>query len=537
MRQRLLILLLMLMLPVGSITIASGQTGDTLRQIDELFARYHNGMPGVAVAISRNGAVIYNKAFGLADMEHMVPNTTETIFECGSVSKQFTAAAILLLIQDGKLSVDDDVRKYLPELPQYDAPITIRHLLSHTSGLKDWGAVYSLTGWPRSTRVYTQELGFDIVFRQKTLNFTPGSEYSYSNSNYVMLVLITERVSGKSLAEFTRERLFEPLGMKSTKWRDDYREVIPGRAVAYSETQGRYIMNMPFENLHGPGGLLTTTADMLRWNELLESDELFNKNTALLRIEPGMLNDGSSSGYAAGLMTGRLNGFEEISHSGATAGYRAWLAWYPEKRLSVAILSNYASFNPNIAGRDIASLFVGKEAATTPIQPPATQVVLTTGDRARWTGIWFNEQTAEVLRITESEGKVVTGNQAYTPLHRDTLRRGNQTYVLGRDNTILLGTRVYRKAEPVLTGIEALSRYSGRYYSADADVAYTIETRGEEVWVYRKAGDSFRLLPAFRDGFSTLNNGFFRFTRDRRGNVTGFTVSVSRAANVPFVRD
>ena len=211
----------------------NGQTSDTIRRIDQLFSQYHNAMPGVAVAIARDGQTIYSKAYGLAEMEHLVPNTTETIFEAGSVSKQFTAAAILLLIQDGKMSVNDDVRKYVPELPQYDAPITIRHLLSHTSGLKDWGALYGLTGWPRTTRVYTQELSWDIVFRQKSLNFTPGSQYSYSNSNYVLLVLITERVSGKRFAEFTRERLFEPLGMKDTRWRDNHRDIITRRAVAY----------------------------------------------------------------------------------------------------------------------------------------------------------------------------------------------------------------------------------------------------------------------------------------------------------------
>lgn len=446
---------------------AGGQTADTLSQLDRLFARYHNEMPGLAVAISRDGKLIYNKAFGLANMEHMVPNTTKTIFECGSVSKQFTAAAILLLIQEGKLSIDDDVRKYIPELPQYESPITIRHLLSHISGLKDWGAVYSLTGWPRTTRAYSQELSFDIVFRQKSLNFAPGSQYSYSNSNYVMLVLLVERISGKSFAEFTTERLFKPLGMDDTQWRDDFREIVPGRAIAYSGTQVRYRQNMPFEDVHGPGGLLTTTADLLKWNRLLETNELFNSNIARLRIEPGLLNNGNSSGYAAGLMIGKWNELTEISHSGSTAGYIAWLAWYPEKKLSVVLLSNYASTDPVGIGRAMAAVFLG----------------------------------AREVSATGS----ATGTDAAN-----------------------------RRAEPYQIDNVKAGEYAGNYYSEDADVKYRIDARNNEVWIYRMAGDTFRIIPAAADEFTNPSNGTFKFTRDKKGKITGFTVSISRAANVPF---
>ncbi len=443
--------------------VTEGQTADTTRMIDRLFSQYHNAMPGVSVAIARDGKTIYSKAFGLAEMEHLVPNTTGTIFEAGSVSKQFVAAAVMLLIQEGRVSVNDDVRKYVPELPQYDAPITIRHLLSHTSGLKDWGSLYGLTGWPRTTRVYTQELGWDIIFRQKSLNFTPGSQYSYSNSNYMMLVLITERVSGQSLADFTRERFFEPLGMKDTRWRDNQREIVPHRAIAYSGNEGRFLKNMPNENLHGPGGLLTTTADLLRWNQLLETPEIFNSETALLRIEPGLLTSGRSSDYAAGLMIGEWNGFGEISHSGSTGGYRAWLAYYPEKKLSVAILSNHASFNPSGVGRSIAGIFMGT--------PPSEQ--------------------RTTLRATRPE-----------------------PYVPDTD----------------------LNIYSGTYYSEDIDVYYKLELRDNEVWVYRKAGDTFRLTPTGYDEFAAGGSGTYRFIRDRRGRITGFTISVSRAENVPFMK-
>ncbi|MDX9928778.1 MAG: serine hydrolase [Bacteroidales bacterium] len=525
--------ILLFLMPLIIQVSVQGQTPDNIRLIDEIFAEYHNGMPGLAVAVEREGKVIYDKAFGLADMEHLVPNTTSTIFECGSVSKQFTAASVLLLAQDGKLSLQDDVRKYVPELPQYDAPITIQNLLNHTSGLKDWGALYSLTGWSRTTRVYTQDLGFDIVFRQKSLNFTPGSEYSYSNSNYVMLVLIIERVSGKSLAEFTEERLFSPLGMNDTQWRDNYREIVPDRAVAYSGSQGRFLQNMPFENLHGPGGLLSTTSDLLKWNRLLETNELFNNNIARLRIEPGLLTNGRSSGYAAGLMIGTLNGFDEICHSGSTAGYRAWLAWYPEQKLSIAILSNYASFNPTSMGRAVAGVFLGQAPEQPRTAEPDRSVTLTEADLTRWAGIYYSASNNEVLRIESREGSLYTGNQRYRALHSDTLYRGGQRYIFSPGNIITSGRTTYVRVAPAKTDAESLSEYTGRYYCEEVDVTYSIDVTEGGLRIFRYAGDTYRITPQFLDAFSS-GSGFYRFTRDRRGRITGFEVSVSRASRVPF---
>ncbi len=182
---------------------------------------------------SKDGKPIVQKAYGMADLEHDAPNRADTIFEAGSVSKQFTAAAVLLLAQDGKLSLDDPVRKYVPELPDYGAPLTIRHMLHHTSGLRDWGEVASIAGWPRTSRVYTHAHVIDILCRQKALNFPSGAQYSYSNSGYNLAAIIVSRVSGKTFAEFSNERIFAPLGMTKTSWRDDYTRVVKGRAIAY----------------------------------------------------------------------------------------------------------------------------------------------------------------------------------------------------------------------------------------------------------------------------------------------------------------
>jgi CubicO group peptidase (beta-lactamase class C family) len=516
------------------------QTADTLQKIDALFSHYHNATPGVAVLVARGNRVIYEKAFGLANLEYNVPNTTATIFECGSVSKQFTAAAVLLLAREGKLALNDDIRKYIPELPVYDAPITIQHLLNHTSGLKDWGVIYGIGGWPRSTRVYTQELSFDIVFKQQSLNFTPGSAYSYSNSNYVLLVLLVERVSGMSLAEFTERHFFKPLGMAHTKWRDNFREIILHRATAYTRNQqGKYIQDMPFENVHGPGGLLTTTRDLLRWNQLLETHELLGDEWSLIRIQPGRLNNGKEIAYAAGLMIGQVNGFREISHSGATAGYRAWLAYYPQKKLSIVMLSNDGTFNPTRTGRELAEIFLGKSETLT-FQPPNRRASLTETDLNKWTGTWRHTTEPEFFTIEQNANHLRLGNTLLVPVHRDTLYSNNFILIALSDKNISRQTANGREAYVKMPAPDKspayLQQIAGWYRSHDAGVTIEIKVQGDELWVHRKPGDVFRLMPVYRDAYRWEGMGLMELSRDRRGNITGFELSLPRAWRVPFTK-
>src|SRR5918996_5999137 len=196
------------------------------RAFEKFTKAYVAPAPGCAAAVSLNGETVFEKAFGLADLELNVSNTPQTIFEAGSVAKQFTAAAIVLLQQEGKLSLDDPVRKYIPELPDYGVPLLIRHMLNHTSGLRDWGSVAGIGGWPRTTRAYTHAHVLDIVSRQRSLNFPSGTRYSYSNSGYNLAAILVSRVSGMPFAEFSRQRIFEPLGMARSSWRDDFARIV-----------------------------------------------------------------------------------------------------------------------------------------------------------------------------------------------------------------------------------------------------------------------------------------------------------------------
>ena len=324
--------------------------------LDALFQDWNKSTPGGVLTIQKGDQIIYNKAFGAANLEYDIPNTTNTIFETGSVAKQFTAAAIFLLALDGKLSLPDDIRKYLPELPDYGYKITIYHLIHHTSGMRDWSSIAAF--------VYTNAQVLDILIRQEALNFPPGDQYNYSNSNYNLLAIIAERVSGQTLQEFTKERIFQPLGMKNTQWREDYRRTIPNRASAYIGYGKKYYLNMPFENVYGQGGLLTTTEDLLKWNQQYKTLPIGGKPLLDLQLQLGKLNNGSILAYAGGLFIRNYQDVMEISHGGSTAGYRAWLAYYPKEDISVAFLSNNANTNPEKIGGQVAEIILGKRLIT-----------------------------------------------------------------------------------------------------------------------------------------------------------------------------
>lgn len=370
--------------------------------VDAIFSRWTKDTPGCAVGVSQRGTPLVQKAYGMADLEHDIPNRPDTIFEAGSVSKQFTAAAVLLLAREGKLSLDDPARRYVPELPDYGAPLTIRHMLQHTSGLRDWGEVEAIAGWPRSTRAYTHAHVLDILSRQKALNFPSGTRYSYSNSGYNLAAVIVSRVSGKPFAEFSRERIFEPLGMTRTSWRDDYRRVVKDRAIAYSPAGESFRMNMPFEDVHGNGGLLTTVGDLLKWNGNFANPKVGDAEFVKLQQEPGRFNDGKPHEYAMGLMVGTYKGLPEVAHSGSTAGYRAHLTRFPEQQLSVAVLCNVASGNATQYAMSVADMYLAgsiKAATTTESNRPRRQPAAYTADPkgfSAYVGRYYSDE-AEVM--------------------------------------------------------------------------------------------------------------------------------------------
>lgn len=309
-------------------------------RLDSIFARYRGEAPGCVLGIDRDGAPLVRRAWGQAAIEQRAPNRVETVFEAGSVSKQVTAASIHLLAARGQLALSDDIRKHFPELPDYGTPITITDLLQHTSGLRDWGAIAELEGWPRGTRTINHGHVLQILRRQRGLNHPVDAQYSYTNSGYSLLAMLVERVSGTTLAQFSAREFFGPLGMTHTSWRDDYARVVMDRAQAYARAGSQWRLDMPFENPHGHGGLLTTVDDLLRWNAALTARRVGSPDVSAAMEVPGVLRDGTPITYGGGLVMDQWRGITQVSHSGATAGYRAYLARWPDQRLSAALLCN-----------------------------------------------------------------------------------------------------------------------------------------------------------------------------------------------------
>jgi CubicO group peptidase (beta-lactamase class C family) len=486
---------------------AQSATPVTAAQVDPIFASFNSDTaPGCAVAVDRAGQRVLTRAYGMADLEHGIRNSADTVFEAGSVSKQFTAAAALALVDAGQLRLDTDVRTIIPELPDYGQVITVDQLLNHTSGLRDWGAIVALAGWPRSTRINTQNDFLVIAAKQKALNYEPGAESSYTNTGYNLLTEIVRRVSGKSLADYSRETFFVPLGMTHTQWRDNFRRIVPGRAPAYDRKGDRYEQDMPFEDVYGNGGLLTTVGDLQIWNHALDSGRLGKFVTTKLS-ERGTLRDGRKITYGRGLFNYRFHGAEEIAHSGATAGYRAWLGRYPAQKLSVALLCNAANADTGM-GRKVAALFL-------PGPPDAERAT----------------PMPEGLFVDQASG---------TPLDAGRFR-ANESRIVSKDRIELIGRdgniAVYLRTEPVAAGAVKLADYAGTYSSDEVGAAYRIEPGAERlIWRIRDRPDFQQALkPVYRDAFQG-DGATFRFQRDAGGAVTGLTVSIERARNVKFSR-
>jgi CubicO group peptidase (beta-lactamase class C family) len=506
--------------------------------IDEIFARVTGPRtPGCAVGVAENGTTRFVRSYGMANLEHNIPITPETIFEAGSVAKQFTAAAVLLLAEDGRLQLSDDVRKYVPELPDYGAPITIEHLLSHTSGLRDWGSVAALAGWPRGTSSYMMEDVLAIIARQRALNYAPGAEFSYTNSGYNLLATIVQRVSGSTLAEFTKARMFEPLGMRSTSWRDDFRRVVPGRATAYEPRGDSFAIDMPNEDAHGNGGLLTSVQDLLTWNEALTANRLGRRVSERL-AERATLNDGRRIGYARGLYAQSFRGEPEISHGGSTSGYRAWLARFPGRRLSVALLCNHAGANPQFGYR-VAGQFISEPASAAASTAPGAPV----SPDPRLAGIFVNETDGLPLQLKFEEGRLeAVGRGPLQPIAPGNYRSGPAEISFeGADRFAVRmpdgETMRYRRAQVFAPSPAQLASFAGRYQSDEAGAAYilTVENGQLRSRLEERPHVQMELRPVYRDAFEA-NGGIIRFRRNRSGAITGFGAGISRVRDLTFRR-
>ncbi len=508
--------------------------------VDAHFSSWSSTTPGCAVGVSDDGRIVLERAYGMADLEHGVPNRPDTIFEAGSVSKQFTAAAVLLLAGDRRLSLDDPVRRYVPELPESAAAVTIRQMLHHTSGLRDWGNVAWIGGWPRGTRVHTHDHVLDILGRQEALNFKPGTRWSYSNSGYNLAAVIVSRVAGESFAEFTRKRLFEPLGMKRTSWRDDFTRIEKGRAIAYAKAGDRYVLDMPFENVHGNGGLLTTVGDLLRWNENFATLQVGGADLARTMQASGLLEGGAETGYGFGLGVGRYQGVPEVRHSGTTGSYRAYVARYPEQQVSVAVLCNAGDSMPRQSLHAVADLYLGNALEPDPA-PKARKLSASEIDAIA--GLYRNVDRGDVVRI-EREGDGLRLGDKIPLLALSALRltdgdgttmefdgAGRGLMDEGSGAPIVLERVPF--VQPTLAELETLA---GRYVSDEAETTLTARVREGALELAQRPATVYRLTPLYADAFDS-ELGPIVFRRDAGGAVAALSVVQDRVWDLRFRRE
>ncbi|MBX7186550.1 MAG: beta-lactamase family protein [Vicinamibacteria bacterium] len=523
---------------------AAGPTAAVIAEVDKVFARWDStSLPGCTVGVSRDGRPFLARAYGMADLEHGVANRPDSVIEAGSVSKQFTAAAVLLLVQQGKVALDDPARKYIPEIPDYGTPLTVRHLLTHTSGLRDWGSIEAIVGWPRTSRAYTHAHVLDIVSRQRSLNFPPGSAYSYSNTGYNLAAILVSRVSGKSFADFTREMLFEPLGMTRTSWRDDFTRVVPDRSIAYDVgASGAVSMDMPFENVHGNGGLLTTVSDLLRWNENAVHAKVGGRGLVDLQRETMRLTNGEKIEYAFGLRISSWRGVPEVAHSGSTAGYRAWLGQYPTKQISVAVLCNAANAPATGLGHQVADLFLDLKNPAPVADPGVT--VAESGLR-EVAGLYRDRRRNDVVAVEFKDGALrIEGAGVLRPVSKDAFQAGGARLDLERDaGGSVRGMRVasggeviaFDRVQPASPTAAELAPLAGEYTSDEAELTLRVTVEDGRLVIHRRPDTRIVLSPTFADGFAGELGGVL-FLRGPKGLVTGMSVSVDRVWDLRFTR-
>ena len=514
------------------------QNADLATITDKVFAAWNSThTPGCAVGIAQGGRVLLTRGYGMADLAGDRPILPNTILESGSVAKQFTATAVMLLVNDGKLKLDDDARTVLPELPVYGRTITFRHLLTHTSGLREWSNLMAWQGWPRGTRVHTQSDVFEVITHQRALNYPVGDYYSYTNSGFLLLRTVVERLSGMPFAQFTAQRIFTPLGMTHTQWRDDFTRVVPGLAQAYSRQADGFHIDMPMDNVIAAGGLYTTVGDWLLWNDHLTKKTLgagvVDSLTRRMKLTSGL-----EIAYSLGLTVNNYRGLREISHSGSTAGYGTYLARYPEKNdLSIAVMCNVSGAGATGLTHAIVDAMVpGLPRAAAPDTARTDLVAV-----SKLVGIYRDSRTNTVMMLDTARGRLRRDGAASSLPLRDgdyqlgTSRVRFTTTASGQPASLRVPTsdgdtvvHVFMAAERWQPSDADLASIAGRYRSDEIGVTFTVGAVGSRLTVSPRVGVADTVSATYRDAFGD-GEGTVWFVRDKQGRVTTMHFGSARA--------
>jgi len=475
MLRRVVLTLLLVAAPVRA--QAPSSPDSAARWVDSVLSPFASAQsPGCAVGVTRAGSLVFAKGYGMADLEHDTPITPDTRFYIASISKQFTAMSIVLLALDGKLSLDDSIRKWVPEVPSFGTVITLRQLLTHTSGLRDYYTLLAVSGWPSDGQL-TERQFLSLVGRQKSLNFAPGDEFLYSNTGYALLSIVVRRASGQSLRNFAAERIFKPLGMTHTEFRDDHRALIPQRALGYQPTGSTYRISQPETDVVGDGGVYSTVEDLGKWGANFDTGRVGGQRAIAMLQAPGTLNDGQTIPYALAMTIGDFHGLKTYAHSGAYGGYRSTLLRFPEPDVSVITLCNTSSASSMLA-EQVGSIMLGLAAQ----QASATTLDLSSDP-------W-------------------TAGSSHAPADSSASRRRN----------------------------DQLAQLSGSYYSDELDLSVTLSPRDGYLVLQRPHSEEIHFISLTNDLYTNSDKMLLRVVRDDRGAISGFTLTISRVRDLEFTR-
>jgi CubicO group peptidase (beta-lactamase class C family) len=521
-------------------------------RVDGIFASWDRpSSPGCALAVVRKGAIVYARGYGSANLELNVPITPQTVFDIGSVSKQFTAMSIVLLAEDGKLSLDDDIHKFIPELPVYGGPITLRSMLHHLSGLPSYTDLFDLAGVPEIDQTADED-ALALIARQKKLNFPPGRQYLYSDTNYFLLALVVRRLTGESLREFARRRLFEPLKMASTHFHDDHRMIVPRRATGYApRADGTFEIDMSnFEEL-GDGSVMTTVEDLARWDRNFYAPTVGGRIAIDELQEPGVRSDGTRAPYAMGLILDRYRGIPRVQHTGEWVGYRASFLRFPQQELSVIVLCNVlGELDPMALSERVADIYLGVGERIP--SEGHSRAAPTAPELASYAGSYWNGETFAYLRFSARVGTLTLENgdsaQKLSYAGHGEFQSQNSTtrYTFHGSATGITVDATDDDSDPVLleriparAPQEDLSAYAGTYYNDALGASWTLEIRGAQLiraqWMF-PAQTLKAILPDTFTGDLSEGTYALRFTRNGAGQVDGFEVGTSMVRPLRFSR-
>ncbi len=511
---------------------------------DKVFAPWNSThTPGCGVGIARGGVTLLERGYGMANLTGGRPIMPATILESGSVAKQFTTTAVMLLVADGKLKLDDNAQKYLPELRNYGRTITVRHLLTHTTGLREWSNLVAWQGWPRGTRVHTQSDVFKIITDQQALNYPVGDHYSYTNSGFLLARTLVERVSGMDFETFTTTRIFKPLGLTNTSWRGDHTRVVAGLAQAYRRAPDGWHIDMPNDNVIAAGGLWTTIGDWLKWNEHLTNKTLGSAVVDSLSRRM-RLTDGTEIAYALGLFVNEYRGTPQIAHSGSTAGYSTYLARFPQLgNLSIAVMCNAAGAPATSYTYAIVDALHPELARSAPRDTVAAdqQALLA------WRGLYEDGRWHSISVIDSSKGAVRVDGLPIRALRDGTFLFGSQVVRLsmsadGRTRTFRTATsdgdsvvHTWRQADRWKPTAGELASLAGRYRSEEIGVTFTVAVVDGKLTVSPRHGITETLTPSAMDAFEGGDNAVW-FVRGKNGQGREMHFGASRVWDFVSVR-